>query len=67
MSDVSQPSLEQTELPVCPHCGHEWSSDEEADFCSMDVEEEVTCEECDKVYVISVFVSYRYTTRKVEP
>lgn len=67
MNDAAQPSLEYTELPICPHCGREGEDDQEADYSPADGEEQATCGECGDVYLVQVFVTYRYTTRKVTP
>lgn len=59
--------MEYTELPVCPYCGREGEDGQEVFWSPADGEEEATCGECGEVYLVEVFVSYRYTTQKVEP
>lgn len=58
---------EYTELPICPYCGREGEDDQEDDYPPLDKEDQWVCGECGEVYLVEVFVSYRYTTRKVEP
>lgn len=57
-----------TDNPICPHCGHEdayW-----AEFCPRNAGDGSSytdsCPSCDADYKVLMYVSYNFTTTKVE-
>lgn len=49
--------------PKCPHCSHEYDiQDHEAWALYEEGEHEIECPLCDLTYIVSVNVSYSYST-----
>lgn len=48
--------------PICPHCGHVnadggWEAAQEGEG-----EQDMECPECERAYVVSVFIRFEFTT-----
>lgn len=49
----------------CPHCGEEYEIDDEYHLYS-EGEYELVCQGCEKPFVVEIWVSYSYSTRRDE-
>lgn len=53
-----------SEGPVCPHCGHQFTADEGLYFDSSSYTRD-ECDECGQTFAVEVDHSTSWTTRKI--
>lgn len=63
---ASNPDLDYTDDIICPHCGHQHSSDGENNAFYQDGEHDFDCGNCSNSFSVSTHVSYSYSTTKNE-
>lgn len=53
-------NIEETEIPVCPHCGAEQGTDD------LHQSSDITCSECHQDFEVDVICDVKYTTSVID-